>query len=104
MDQETLAREIYIADVQARSIMAAVAENECPSAPIPSWSEAADDTKDICRMIAAHLLQICNISRIMILCFGCNKAIPYNPPYPPNEQLCDECSNIIGEMIKDGTP
>ncbi|MEJ3629776.1 hypothetical protein [Vibrio vulnificus] len=35
-----------------------------------------------------------------VKCFGCEKSIPYQPPYPPEQSLCDECSDEVGDMIR----
>lgn len=40
--------------------------------------------------------------RLATRCASCGKPIPICPPYPPDETLCDECSNEVGEMIKRG--
>jgi hypothetical protein len=40
----------------------------------------------------------------LVGCGACReKLTPYQPPYPPDEQLCDECQIIIADMMKDGT-
>lgn len=35
-------------------------------------------------------------------CWQCRKMVLYHPPYLPDEYLCDECSDFIGAMIKNG--
>lgn len=40
----------------------------------------------------------------LVLCGGCyEKMIPYEPPFLPDECLCEDCHREIAEMIADGS-
>tara|TARA_Y100001960_G_C14252742_1_gene623705 strand:+ start:99 stop:398 length:300 start_codon:yes stop_codon:yes gene_type:complete len=39
---------------------------------------------------------------ILIECSQCGTFIPYEPPYPFDQLLCEKCSSEIGELISRG--